>query len=546
MLKKPNIVVFMTDQQNAQTIKPDHAAITPNIDKFYGKSLVFDKAFCASPHCCPSRASFFSGLYPSQHGIWHNVEVDNAISRELLDGVTLFPELLSENGYRTVFSGKWHVSGYEGPADRGFQEVLRECTTNNGRTARQNIQYCRDWETVYSKKEKIDLEGVKQNFGQIARAGYPMYHQFGEDPNPFGDATTVEVACEHIRARTTEKTTSKLAGQAHDAANATAKQAEVQEPFFYYVGTIGPHDPYCPPQEFIDLYKDVELTLPKSYEDDLRDKPNLYRRTRDRFDLTREEQIESMRRYLAFVSFEDSLFGKLIDTLTETGELENTYVLYLTDHGDYLGAHGLWAKGLPCFKEAYNICAMFGGGDITTHSTTDALVSITDFAPTILELAGVENEKIPPMVGRSLVPFIKAAEVQAKAAAQDAVAYREPLQVAKNAAAELVSLPTPEGWRTELFTQTNGNEIYGMQRAVWSHEWKYVLNLFDYDELYDLKNDPDEMHNLIEDKAYAPFVKEMCKKIWQFAKDTHDNATCPYIMVSLAPYGPGILLEDDA
>ncbi|MFI3170706.1 MAG: sulfatase-like hydrolase/transferase, partial [Faecalibacterium sp.] len=284
----------------------------------------------------------------------------------------------------------------------------------------------------------------------------------------------------------------------------------------------------------------------------LRDKPNLYRRTRDRFDLTREEQIESMRRYLAFVSFEDSLFGKLIDTLTETGELENTYVLYLTDHGDYLGAHGLWAKGLPCFQEAYNICTMLGGGDIATHSTSDALVSIADFAPTILELAGVAKQDIPPMVGRSLVPFIEMAAQQVQMSAQvqqtktqAEIAHGALLPITRNAAAAPVSLPTPAGWRTELFTQTNGNEVYGMQRAVWSHEWKYILNLFDYDELYDLKNDPDEMHNLIEDKAYAPVVKEMCKKIWQFAKATHDNATCPYIMVSLAPYGPGILLEDE-
>ncbi len=504
MIKKPNIVVFMTDQQNAQTIKPDHPAITPNIDKFYKKSMVFENAFCASPHCCPSRASFFSGLYPSQHGIWHNVEIDNAITRGLFDGVTLFPELLSENGYRTVFSGKWHVSGYEGPANRGFQEVLRECTTNDGRATPDNVQHSINWEKVYAHKEKIDFVGEKQSFGQISRLGYPIYHQFGEDPNPFGDATTVDVACEHIRTR---------------AANAASNHTDTtQEPFFYYVGTIGPHDPYCPPQEFIDLYKDVELTLPESYEDDLRDKPNLYRRTRDRFDLTREEQIESMRRYLAFVSFEDSLFGKLIDTLTETGTLENTYVLYLTDHGDYLGAHGLWAKGLPCFKEAYNICALMGGGDITTHQQVDALISIADFAPTILELAGVKDT--PNMVGRSLVPFLQASK-------------------------DTIVLEAPEGWRTELFTQTNGNEIYGIQRAVWNHKWKYVLNLFDYDELYDLENDPNEMHNLIEDKAYTPAIKQMCKKLWQFAKETNDNATCPYIMVSLAPYGPGLILEDN-
>ncbi len=83
-----------------------------------------------------------------------------------------------------------------------------------------------------------------------------------------------------------------------------------------------------------------------------------------------------------------------------------------------------------------------------------------------------------------------------------------------------------------------------MQRAVWGHKWKYVLNLFDYDELYDLENDPHEMHNLIEDKSLAPIVKAHCKKLWQFAKDTQDNATCAYIMVSLAPYGPGIVWDE--
>ncbi len=494
MAKKPNIVVFMTDQQNAQTIKPNHVAITPNIDKFYEKAVVFDNAFCPAPHCCPSRATFFSGLYPSQHGVWHNVEVDNAISRSLYDDVRLFPEQLKKAGYETVFSGKWHVSAYEGPDAYGFDDVLCERTTNYGRFPRERKRYCNDWEKLYNYPEKINLNGKKENFGQIYREGYPIYHQFGVDENPFNDKATVELACEDIKKRVKES-------------NAKGSDAK---PFFYYVGTIGPHDPYCPPQEFIDLYKDVELTLPESFDDELKDKPNLYRRTKERFDLTKEEHIESMRRYLAFVSYEDSLFGKLIDTLEETSELENTYVIYLTDHGDYLGAHGLWAKGLPCFKEAYNICAMVGGAGINKHSTQNALVSLADFAPTILELANAP--KLENTIGQSLVPYLKDEE--------------------------------PKTWRKNIFTQTNGNEIYGMQRAVWDNKWKYVLNLFDYDELYDLENDPSEMHNLIEDKSYAPIVKEYCKKLWKFAKQTQDNSTCAYIMVSLAPYGPGIVWED--
>ena len=126
MKKKPNIIVFMTDQQNGDTITSRYPAVIPNIEKFLEDAVIMDDAYCVSPHCCPSRASFFSGLYPSQHGIWHNVNVDNAISRGLYDDIILFPEVLKASGYQTYFSGKWHVSAYEGPADRGFDEVLND------------------------------------------------------------------------------------------------------------------------------------------------------------------------------------------------------------------------------------------------------------------------------------------------------------------------------------------------------------------------------------------------------------------------------------
>ncbi len=91
---------------------------------------------------------------------------------------------------------------------------------------------------------------------------------------------------------------------------------------------------------------------------------------------------------------------------------------------------------------------------------------------------------------------------------------------------------------------TFSSGLYPSEHGVWNKKWKYVLNTFDYDELYDLENDPEEMYNLAKQEEYKPIIKEMCKKLWQFAKDKGDNCTCPYIMVSLAPYGPGILLED--
>lgn len=484
--QKPNILVFMTDQQLGDTILPENATQTPNIDEFRQHAVQFTDAYCPAPHCCPSRATFFTGLYPSEHNIWNNVEVSNAISKKLFDGITMFPEELKAAGYRTYFSGKWHVSGYEGPLDRGFDEVLKEVTSNYGRSLQENIAYTSDWDTYYSDRTKIDFENSPKEFGRIIRQGYPTYYQFGVEENPFEDSDTVAVACDKIN------------------------NYQHEDPFFMYIGTTGPHDPYNPPQEFLDMYDLKDIDLPDTFEDSMLDVPALYRRTKEAFKLTTEEHKESLRRYMAFCSYEDALFGKIIDTLTKKGILEETIIIYLSDHGDYAGAHGLWAKGLPCYREAYQICALIGGGSVANQNkTNNALVSLADFAPTILELAGVRTSTL--FTGKSLVPFLSDQDT--------------------------------DGWRTELYTQTNGNEIYGIQRAVWNKKWKYIFNGFDYDQLYDLENDPYETQNLINKPELIPVIKEMCKKQWQFAKAHKDSCTCPYIMVALAPYGPGILLE---
>lgn len=128
--------------------------------------------------------------------------MDNALSRGFFDGITTFPTLLQEAGYKTIFSGKWHVSGYESPLDRGFDEVLSEFISNYGRSEVKNEPILNIWNDVYSGKKKIDkdedYEGEK-TFGRIIRPGYPTYHQFSTDDNPFGDTTTVELACEHIK-----------------------------------------------------------------------------------------------------------------------------------------------------------------------------------------------------------------------------------------------------------------------------------------------------------------------------------------------------------
>ena len=109
-MQPPNILIMMTDHQRGDTVLPGHPAITPNIDQLAAEGVTFTEAFCPSPHCCPSRATFFTGLYPSRHGVWNNICNDQALSRGLKDGVQLWSEDLAAAGYQLHFSGKWHVS----------------------------------------------------------------------------------------------------------------------------------------------------------------------------------------------------------------------------------------------------------------------------------------------------------------------------------------------------------------------------------------------------------------------------------------------------
>ncbi len=487
MSQKQNIIVFMTDQQNGRTVFHDNIAKTPNLDRFLLQSTHFTQCHTASPHCCPSRASFFSGLYPSEHNVWNNVEVDNALSKGLYDNVSLFPEQLQQNGYTNVFSGKWHVSSYEGPGDRGFETVLCDVTTNNGRKELSNLPSTADWASTYDDRSEIDLrEDMKADeFGRILRHGYRKYYQFGIEDNPFGDTQTTEKACDYIA------------------------QYDLEKPLFMYVGTIGPHDPYCVPQRFLDLYDINDIVLPENFEDEMLDKPALYRRTQMQFKLTPAEHKESIRHYLAFVSYEDYLFGQLLDAIDAKGIAEDTTLIYLSDHGDYMGAHGLWAKGLPCFQEAYHVPAIIRGRAFEQGAQVNDFISLVDFAPTILDIAGITPQN---MSGHSLLRLVQGEEA-------------------------------PDT-RTAIFTQTNGNEIYGIQRSVMTKKWKFTYNTFDFDELYDLETDPLEQHNLLPNKEYDDVVYQMSLLLWKFAKKHKDTCICSYIMVSLATYGPGIILEN--
>jgi arylsulfatase A-like enzyme len=227
--------------------------------------------------------------------------------------------------------------------------------------------------------------------------------------------------------------------------------------------------------------------------------------------LSEREVREGIRHFWAYCSYLDDLFGKILQGLEATGQAENTLVLFCSDHGDYCGEHGLFAKGIPCFKGAYHVPAVIRYPAYLENPgrRVDEFVSLADFAPTFIEAAGSSTER--HFAGASLMPFLRDDK--------------------------------PQNWREAIFTQCNGVELYYSQRSVMTSEYKYTFNGFDFDELYDLRTDPHEMKNLADHPDYQNVKKEMCRKLWQFAYNEDDTLINPYITTGLAPYGPAVIFE---
>ena len=486
MSKQPNILIFMTDQELADVVGPDHPCITPNADRLAASGIRFNQTYTCTAHCCPSRATFHSGLFPSRHGIWNNVCNPSAIGTSLADGVTLFSEHLRDAGYNLAHAGKWHVCADDMPGDRGWEDLGSH--PKRGDMHGQPVDRFR----------KMTVDTSPRKFGQIKRLGWGDYQHFGSTEairgHRFEDCNDYKVVQRGI---------AKL-----------PQLAKQDAPWCLYIGTNGPHDPFVVPQKFLDLYADVDVPLPASFEDQMTDKPGAYQVMRKQTwdQLSEEEHRAAIRHYWAFCTAMDDLLGQTLGALDATGQADDTLVIFMSDHGDYCGSHGLYMKGVPAFREAYHVpcIARWPSGIAQPGRAVDQFVSMADFAPTFCQVAGARMRE--DYTGCSLTPFFR------------------------NEA--------PADWRDTMYTQFQGVELYYTQRVTWTKDHKYVYNGFDFDELYDLQADPHETRNLAADPAYEEVKHELCRRMWRFAAQQDDGKIFnPYPTTAKAPWGPADALQ---
>ncbi len=484
--KRPNILFFMPDQLRWDTAITNNKCKTPNIHRLMAKGVSFNNTFPTMAHCCPSRASLMTGLNPSQHGIFNNVLNSSALGRSLRPGVQTFSEKLKEGGYSLFYTGKWHVSATENPSDRGWTEL----EVSNKATEKRGGEM-KEWKTA--KRTDNETRGR----GEVLKPGWGTMKLYGTyEKNDTGEAIVNGYEGHHdykfIKAAL--KTLDKL--------------KDDQAPWCMYVGPTGPHDPFIVPEKYAKMYDPNDFELPPNYRDEMKDKPYYYQRMRKRWSQLSEQEVkESIAHYCGYVTMLDDYLGLLLDKLEKNGMMDDTIVVFCSDHGEYLGAHGLYCKGIAPFDECYRVPLVISSGKYVKNPgrSTNELVSLMDIAPTLLEVTA--SPKLNKCAGKSLAPFL-----------EDKKGF---------------------AWRDALYMQDNGVEVYFTQRVVRTSKYKFAYNAVSMDELYDLEKDPHEMKNLADDDSYKGIKKQMYKKMWEMAFESEDDSICnPYHTVSMADYGP--------
>ncbi len=284
-------------------------------------------------------------------------------------------------------------------------------------------------------------------------------------------------------------------------------------PWCMFVSTPDPHDPYVVPRRFWDMYDPAQIEKPTSFDDELIGKPNVLKRMQSVYDELRwEEFAKGIAGYRAQCTMIDHHVGRILDALEESGQAENTVVVLLTDHGDLAGAHRMFTKGITPYEEVYNTPLVWSGPGIAEGEICEYLTNTPSVCPTVLDMAGID-------------PF--------------ELGHFESLR-------PLLEKPQKAEWNDEAYAEFHGQRYNFTQRILWRGNLKYVMNCYDYDEMYDLANDPAELHNVAYDGRYAMEKDEMLRGIWRQIHDTGDEtmARAQYNTLRFCDLGPDCVEHD--
>ena len=466
-VKKPNIIYIMADDLTTQAISAyggiyKDIAPTPNIDKVAKEGMLFQDVLVTNSICGPSRAAILTGNYSNLNGYYKNES-----GGKFDDSKWTFPQEFQKNGYKTALFGKWHL----GTEPVGF-----------------------------------DTFKYHNASGQQGNYWNPLYNDNGKNVKEKGYATNLSTDF---------------------ALNWLGATEMTDKPFLMVLQYKAPHRPWHPDTKYEKLWDDIEMPYPSTFNDDYKgrektagdtemtmeyfsrrdmklERPkNLKRKERIQWDfygakageivqpkgMTNEEGKKwryqnYIKDYLACVKSVDDNVGRVLTYLKENNLEENTVIVVTSDQGFYLGDHGFFDKRF-IYEESLRMPFMVKYPErIKAGSVNEDIITNIDFAPTLLELAGIKTTQ--KMQGTSFVPVLEG--------------------------------NTPKDWQEAMY-------YHYYEFPFWHHvqphygirTQKYTLAHFYYNidvwELYDLEKDPNQMNNIYNDPNYTSTITELKAKL---------------------------------
>lgn len=460
-----NILMIMDDQHRSDFLGCSGAEWlkSPNIDALAKEGVRFSNFYCAVPSCTPARTSLLTGLTPWHHGMLGYM---NNIAQYYR--LTL-PQFFSEMGYDTVVSGKNHF----GPPrnTQGYKTINLE----EGWYTKNPKGFICDYEAWFHRMapdKDLNASGLSYN---DARGGHPF---------PFAD----ELHATHWTA---------------DRAIDFLKNNRMENPWFLKLSFQRPHPPYDPPKRWMDYYEGIDIPVPQ-VSDWAQEK---YKNKVTSMDKQPEAssaifpngEIRSCRAaYAGSVSFVDEQIGRVIKALKGTGQYENTFILFFSDHGEMLGDQHMYRKCRP-YDPSSKIPLIMrwpqetGNFNYRRGQVRDELVELRDIFPTLADVCGFA---LPSKVdGESILKILR----------------------------------SESGWRTTLsFEHSLEYEPDNAWVAIRDNRYKYIFfTLTGEMQLFDMQNDPNELRNIIDepssrpvyDKLYATLADELSERGAVWVKD---------------------------
>ena len=416
MTKRPNFLFIITDQHRADHLGCGGNPVvrTPNIDGIAAKGTMWDRFYVANPICMPNRASIMTGRMCSAHGARHN-------GIPLSKDHTTFVELLRDAGYRTALIGKSHLQSFTGlTATNKYEPAadlhtpsphLRDAIKNNRHTPDYDLEVVPKWDRPLADRINGDFYGfehveVAADHADQASGDYLLWAR--KQQKDFDQLVGPENALPDNRINAPQAWRTAVPEELYstswvaDRSEAwLTERAKEDTPFFMQMSFPDPHHPFTPPGRYWDLYDPADIELPATFgKGDLRPIRAMRealeigadpRDNQSPFAVTEDEARSIIALTYGMITMIDDAVGRVLKQLSDLGLAENTVVIFTSDHGDYMGDHGLMLKLLLHYQGIVRVPFIwYDPAAPVQQKVVSDLASSIDIAPTVLARAGIQ------------------------------------------------------------------------------------------------------------------------------------------------------------